>query len=223
MNKRNIPILKSLKDFNSILNISEILPLPTDTKYGNLTLKYTDIIIITHNLNYLIIQFNELYYVNQKNLNEPKIISPFDQHQLNMILEQIFYWLHKISDNLLSLLWLLEYLKKENKNPKKLNISCIGDFIKNKNSFNNKFLKHFDTLKTINTISNIYKHSFINNEINLIQSVYDPIVFALGLHYNNIENDAKFYNENFNDLISNFDLFLKDIKEYIIINKLVDF
>lgn len=59
-------------------------------------------------------------------------------------------------------------------------------------------------LGNLNAVSNAFKHSFINSDINLMGADY-PVVYALGLSRNNLENSPEFYALAFGDIIQDFD------------------
>ncbi|WP_194768698.1 hypothetical protein [Tamlana sp. I1] len=218
MNKIDYPIIESLKKHKSILNASDFLKLPANSVFGNLNLSYHEIVIRVECINDLIIKLYNDFYNLKDYLKSNSMLNPTTVYEQKMQTEQIFYWLRKTADELISLTWLLDFIKKENKNPSKLKVSSIGEFLHNENAFNQELNSHIKTLRTINEISNGFKHSFINSQIHSYQGSEYPVVFAYTLNYNDLKNKPKFHTLELKIVLNDYAIFLKDIKEYIILN-----
>jgi hypothetical protein len=209
------PVLESLKKFKTNLNKEQFIKLPADTPFGNLNLNWMEMIIRIECINEMIVslytEFDALKILAE--LNSDLQSNLIYRHRFYN--EQIFYWLRKTADELISLISLLEFNDNKKVFPKKIEISSIGEFLKEECIFNDEFTKFKNFLITLNEISNGFKHSFINSQANAYIGSEYPVVFALTLHYNNLKNKPKFYSLNLRDVLIQYDEFLKHSKEFI--------
>ncbi len=129
--------------------------------------------------------------------------------------EQIFYWLRKSADEIISIFSIVNHLKKNGSYLLKIKLSSIGEFLDTKNPFDNDLLVHTSTLKTLNEISNGFKHSFINSQIHNYHGSEYPVVFAYILRYNTLSNAPVFHTLDLRQVLIDYNLFLVDAKKIL--------
>jgi uncharacterized protein Veg len=209
------PIIESLKKHNEILNDNQFLSLPNDTPFGNLFLSWVEIIQRTDRINDLIIELYTDFDIIKQNRGKinPDVSSLF--YKQKFLTEQIFYWLRKTADELIGLIFILDFNQKNKVFPIKIGINSIGHLLHKKDYIPGLYDGFKDYLKIVNEISNGYKHSFINSQAHSYHGENYPVVFALTLDYNNLKNQPNFLSYKFSDILENYNLFLGDIKIFI--------
>jgi hypothetical protein len=209
------PLIESLKTHNEILMDKQFLPLPKETPFGNLFLSWLEILQRTDRINDLIIDlYNDFEIIKQnKGVVKQDISSLF--YKQKFLTEQIFYWLRKTTDELISLIYILDFNKKKNAFPTKIEINSIGSLLKKEVYIPELFDDFKKILKILNEISNGYKHSFINSQAHTYHGENYIVIFALTVDYNNLKNQPKFHSYKFSDVIENYNMFLSEVKLYI--------
>ena len=93
----SVPQINTGKHPQQFLNVSQILPLPSDTPFGNFALKYLKIVGRIDQVNSLIQDvFSSFSLAHQSQGFDEN----FFRHQL--IAEEVIYWLRKTADELIS-------------------------------------------------------------------------------------------------------------------------
>jgi hypothetical protein len=127
--------------------------------------------------------------------------------------------LRMISDELISLLYILEKHKIDGDYPKKIKISSIGELLtehKKEESTKLLFFKPFiEFLEDINIVSNSYKHSFINSDILFYKQLNEPIVYAGKNDFNNFDRPRTLISIPLKEIIQKFNKMFKKYKEHI--------
>lgn len=156
--------IEILKLRNENLNKKHFLKLPHDTPYGNLNLKWVDVVERFDSINDLILELEKYFKIiniKDADVETANLISIFF-HKEKFAIEQIFYWLRKSADELISLLYVLDYHNLNNDYPTKIKIDCIGLLLIS-TDFYTEFVCTYNHLLTIlNEVTNAYKHSFLN-------------------------------------------------------------
>jgi len=214
MKSSNPPVIEVLKKHGVPLNGIDLLKLPTNSVFGNLSLSYLEIILRVEWANNLIERLHENYELVLNNFDQSFSSEPLVFFEHKMIIEQIISCLRKTADELISLSWLLDELKS-NSHPDKIKISCIGDLLKTPTVFGKGIEKHCKILKEINEISNAFKHSFINSQFHSIYNPETPTVFSYYLKYNNLKNKPSIYQISLESVLIDFSNFLKEMKNYL--------
>jgi hypothetical protein len=211
------PILESLKKYKTHFNKEQFISLNPDCNFGNLNLNYMQLVIRIECVNSQIIDLYQKFYTEKyKRENEGFGMSNLDESYLDiMITEQIFYWLRKTTDEIISLISLCTDYKRNGEYPKKIKVSSIGEFLNLKTPFIEVLEKNKDLLKLLNEISNTFKHSFINPQIMAYKGSEYPVVFAYNLHYNDLKSEAKFIRIELKKFLNDYDKFLFEVKNYI--------
>ncbi|OAB30535.1 hypothetical protein SAMN05444395_11113 [Flavobacterium fryxellicola] len=215
--KMEYPILESLKKYKTHFNAEQFISLNPDSDFGNLNLIWTQIVVRIECVNTQIIDLYQTFYIEKaKRESEGFAINNLDESYMDiMITEQIFYWLRKTTDEIISLTSLSTDFENNGTYPKKIKVSSIGEFLKLKTPFIGVIEKHKDLLKLLNEISNTFKHSFINPQIMAYIGSEYPVVFAYNLHFNDLKNQGNFIQIELKKFLNDYDIFLLDIKEYI--------
>jgi hypothetical protein len=133
--------------------------------------------------------------------------------------EQIIYWLRKITDEFISLIYLLKQFKINGIYPDKIKISSIGALLNSLKNDNELLYddvnKHVEFLSLLNDISNGFKHSILNAQTHNYRGVDEPVVFAL-VAFNDSVNIPKFHQVSLRYLLSSFNDFLELVKVVLI-------
>lgn len=215
-----IPLIQTLKPYEEEFNVKYFLSLPVNTPYGNLNLTYTEIVIRIECLNELITSLYEEYSSLEDLIKIRGGWFKSDEgfkHKFQT--EQIVYWLRKITDEFISLIYLLKQLKITGNYPEKIKISSIGALLKSlKNDeelLYDSVKKHVKFLNLLNDISNGFKHSILNAQTPNYRGVDEPVVFAL-VAFNDSLNIPKFHQVSLRHLLSNFCDFLESVKMVLI-------
>jgi hypothetical protein len=206
----NVPKINTGKQSQQVLHVSQLLPLPSDTPFGNFALKYLKIVSRIDQVNALILNvFSSFLLAHQSQGFGEDLF----RHQL--IAEEVIYWLRKTADELISLQYVLCIQEETGQFPTKIEVDCIGLLNHCKaQDFKQNFLNHLSLLNILNEVSNAYKHSFVNSKISSIGNE-EPYVLALALKRNDLGNQPEFHSVRFAELITGFDSFFQDSVEML--------
>ncbi|RKS02873.1 hypothetical protein [Flavobacterium sp. 102] len=190
-----------------------------NTEFSNLTLKWVEIIQRIDNVNLLIKElFHDFDLINTKmsdNVIEDSVLKTPLFYRQKFLTEQIFYWIRKTLDEMIAMIYVLEYLKKTNKYPTNIKIESIGHLIGSKEFIVDIKDKHLNILKIINNISNTFKHSFLNSEIHNHLGELDPLVFSYGFKNNDMEKEMVFTAYKIEDVIVELNKLITDLISHI--------
>jgi hypothetical protein len=207
-----IPTINRKATYPGFLHVNDMIPFNANIPYANLLSKYVDIIKRIDNIN---IKIKSAYESYQKNITDKP---PFQLANLNehcFIIEEIIYWLRKTADELIAIMYVCKYFEKNQTHPNKIKFEKIDDLLKNQNSeLSIIFVSYLRSLENLNSISNAYKHSFVNSQLNIIGE-FEPIVPALSLLYNNTTNPIKFYSIELAKIINDFSDFFVFTDNYL--------
>ena len=220
MNKK-FPIIEALKEYKTDFHALQFLSLDSNSPFGNLTLSWIEIVTRIECVNDLIITLYTDFEDLHNQLRQTQFSTLDRNYRQKFYTEQIFYWLRKTADDLISLISVLTDYKTQNSYPKKIKISSIGEFLKStksSNVFNGDFDKFKPYLQKLNEISNCFKHSFINLQISNLLGLEYTVVHALALQYNDLSNQEKFYSLELRQVLDEYDNFLAYTKKYIKLN-----
>lgn len=205
----NIILIDNGKQPNEPMNAKLMFLLPVETSYGNFQLKLLKIINRLDEANRRIIE-SVLFWEKAKE----GILYTYEAHIFAN--EQAIYLIRRTCDEIISLIWCLNYWKNNNHSyPIKIKYDCIGKVVnQNKESVMTPFKENLEVLEEINKISNAYKHSFINSDLDVIGNE-EPCVHALALDYNKLASEPKFCIIELERLIIQFNKFYKDSIEWL--------
>lgn len=175
-----------------------VLPLPARTPFGNFSRKYEQIILRLDHANRTILRI----HADHASMGNTPCSHLLTSHVLQQ--EEVVYWIRRAADELVSLVSVLTQWQSTGSCPRQVPVDCIGAFIdENKHSLT---LDQMAFLNLLNDVSNAYKHSFIHSEISRV-GLDEPVVFALALKRNKLDNDSVFYCVRLNDIITGFNVF----------------
>ncbi len=191
-------------------NIQIILPFPSETPFGNLALKYMKIISRLDEANRKIAESYQFWRIAR----DESILSvnAFERHIY--CYEEAIYMMRRAADELVSLIYFMDYFKKEGIYPDKIKIDCLGAVKLNQDKSIQPYTEHTDLINILNDISNAFKHSFINSDINVIGDIA-PRINALGLRHNNLSDKEVYYDVTFEDLIEKYNNFFSDCQKWL--------
>lgn len=202
-----VPQIDNGKRPEDLLNIISLPRLPSNTPYGNLLLKGMDIVRRIDRVNIEIRRvFTSYVHPSKQDIND--LSQDLQEHQFYA--EQIVYWLRKTADEIISFAYVIDQRNRTRIWPKSIQIDSISTLKKNPSEpLRLLFQPHEVFLSTLNEVANAFKHSFINTDMTLMGSEC-PVVFALGLKYNKLSNEPKFYSVSFADMVIAFSAFYKE-------------
>lgn len=212
---QHIPKVSNGKLPNEPYNVNLGCWLPADTPYGNFSLK---LMKISSRIDRINLHIQDAYRAwNAITADLPRMILPavFDQQVYSM--EEAVYNMRRICDELISLVWCLSEWEIKNEWPKKIGKDCIGVALngsRDDSAVNKVFSPHYELLKTLNNVSNAFKHSFINTDHTLIGK-NEPCIHALGLERNELAFKPKFYNVSISQLVNDFDKMYQDAFSWV--------
>ncbi|MFU1909956.1 hypothetical protein ACLQ8Z_09700 [Bordetella hinzii] len=180
--------------------------LPPDTPYGNLTLKLMKLIGRIDEANRRLAESQSFWKIAIT-----PVIHPNAAERHHYAIEQAIYLMRRAADDLIALIFCLSEWQVSGDFPKEIRIDCIGRLIDDRNAATLPALyePHLSMLRLLNEISNAYKHSFIQTDINLIGRD-EPVVYALGLDYNKLKSGAAFFNASLSSMVTDFTRFYRD-------------
>jgi hypothetical protein len=190
-----------------------------ENQFSNFNLKWIEIIQRTNNVNILIKElFQDFCLINTK-LSDDLIYDSYIKSSMfykqKFLTEQIIYWIRKTLDEMISIIYVLEYLKTENEYPTQIKIESIGLLIGSEGFIEDIKIRHLNLLKIINNISNTYKHSFQNSEIHSHFGEFDPLVFSYGLKKNHLKKEMTFTSYKMEDIIIELNKLIGDLISHI--------
>ena len=183
------------------LNVTQMLPLPADTPFGNLAAKFMMILERLDHVNGIVQQVFGTY--------EAAKATPLGRLSIMhhaLLAEETVYWMRKTADEVIGLVAFLAEREAAGKWPTSLAPFPIADVLKKPPAW---VRAHLSFLSLLNEVSNAYKHSFVNSDLNLIGRD-EPGVYALALRNNNLEeNEPRLHNIRFAELVTRFDSFFQ--------------
>jgi hypothetical protein len=146
-------------------------------------------------------------------LKGPIASSPIEE--LSYLLEEIAYWFRKTADELIGLSFLCEARLRGAPLPTSVDVDCIGALLRGGHSALQAYYSiHLPHLRSLNDISNAYKHSFINSDLNAMGRD-EPVLYALTLQRNDLRNQPSFAGVALGAVVHAFDAFFQAGRSYI--------
>ncbi len=207
-----VPTIHVGGQHQDVLNASQLLALPPDTPYGNLALKWLKIVarLIRSNREIAIAYGLHGQAVSSSGPSASQILE-----ELPQLLEEIAYWLRKSADELIGLSFLCEALLRGERLPTSVDVDCIGTLLGGSHqALLTQYSPHLSHLQSLNDISNAYKHSFINSDLN-IMGRDEPVLYALTLQRNDLSKKQSFVGVGLGGTVRHFDAFFQSAKAYI--------
>jgi hypothetical protein len=205
------PVMEALKAFNGYYTDDD-MRLDAYTPYGNLTLTYMEIVINIDLVNEEVVSIYKAFNDHkQKSLKGPVISNPQDSFRYRFQMEQVIYWLRKIADQLISMLYILRQKQETGDYPKQILVASIGKLLSMKEDEKEELKVHFKLLKILNEIFNAYKHTLVNAQLHGHRGLNEPVVFALAAQ-NMSSKQPNFHVVGFKSILDNYNLFLTDVK-----------
>ncbi|MDX3907463.1 MAG: hypothetical protein QHC78_17370 [Pigmentiphaga sp.] len=180
--------------------------LPPNTPYGNLTLKLMKLIGRIDEANRRLAEVECFWAIAIS-----PVLHPNAAERHHYAIEQAIYLMRRAADDLIALISCLSDWKAEGDYPKRIQVDCIGFLLAEKNAPKRLPLydSHLSMLRLLNEISNAYKHSFVQTDINLIGRD-EPVAYALALDYNKLESGVQFFDAPLSSMVGDFTQFYKD-------------
>jgi len=185
----------------------DLVPLPPDSPYGNLSLKGLHIV-------------NRLVRTNRR-LDDVEttwraLNGPFDptaaaegMHH-RFCVDEVVVHLRRTVDELIALLWVLQERADKGSWPRRVLVDSIGTAQAKGGGRLLKLLRSHDRfLLTLNDIANAHKHSFIDSDFQAV-GLREPCVVALALKQNKLESDPTPYIVVLDSMIAAFNAFYMD-------------
>lgn len=200
-----VPKIQIKKTSGEFFNVTDLALLPAHTPFGNLSLKYH---LIAERLDYVNQLIRDTFEAYEKAMayHSFALAGVYDSR---LLAEQLIYWLRKTADELLALIWVLSERQLKGSYPDKVKLDSIGRLLGEK-SIPVSVKAHEQFLELLNEVSNAYKHSFINSDINLMGQ-NEPVINALALKNNDLKNPAQFHSISLREIIVRFNEFFLSV------------
>ena len=193
------------------INAGDLFRLPTETPFGNLTLKLFKIIARVDEINLKIVDVFNYWKLFPK--DQPDINNSYSRGIMSI--EFSLYLMRVVADEMISLYYVLSYFEINDKFPKIIKMDRIGMALHQDGLFDKSpFVGNKKTLEVLNEISNAFKHSFVNSDINYIGKA-SPCVFALDMKYNKTSSGVKFHVEPFDKLVVDYSVFYNNMFDWL--------
>ena len=155
---------------------SALFWLPTDSPFGNLQLK---LIKLRERASHINLRIDQAWSEWRELTSE---VTGGGQHE-PLIIEEAMYSIRRMTDELLSIRWLLDEQQRTGAFPIKLAVESIDGALRRAE----KLVEgHREFLTFCNMVSNAYKHSFLQSDLSLV-GADEPCVFARRLPRNDLE------------------------------------
>ena len=202
-----IPQINIGRQHGEPLNITQMFPLPIDTPFGSLAVKFMTVLGRLDHVNGTIQEVFRTHEAAKANrLGRLSV-----RHHM-LLAEEVVYWMRKTADEIIGLVAFLAERQSTGKWPTKLAPFPIADVLKRPPAW---VRPHLAFVARLNEVSNAYKHSFVNSELNLIGRD-EPGVYALALKDNDLDNHApELHNIRFAELVTRFDAFYQGACEQL--------
>jgi hypothetical protein len=199
-------------EYQEVLHTTQMISLPSQTSFGNFYLKWTKIISRLIRLNRMI---REAYHLHSLAICSTQHFTPSPIEELPYFLEEIVYWLRKTADELIGLSFLCDAQICSGSLPNKVDVDSIGELLNGSHSvLQTQFVSHLDYLRLLNDISNAYKHSFINSDLN-VMGRDEPVLFALTLQRNDLSKKEALVWFGLGEVVLSFNAFFQTAKGYL--------
>lgn len=206
---KEVPFINCGKQPGECMHVMHLLPLPSSTAYGNLTLKWWKIVQRLEHVNVRIKELNLRHRLKYEAIAGNHLYQGLMDEL--MTADEVVFWLRRTVDELISLNYLKETFLASGKMPSKIKIDCISNLLDQDKMLCALKERHSDFLTELNEVSNAHKHSFINSDINYVGSE-ESHVFAVALERNDLKNKPKFYAVPVRKIVESFNLFYEDAK-----------
>jgi hypothetical protein len=125
--------------------------------------------------------------------------------------EQVIYWLRKTVDELVSLAYILDEWERSGSCPNSVQLDCIDHLTRRPSKELRDLFKPYESfMSKLNEVSNVFRHSFINTDLDLVGSEY-PVAFALGLKRNKLSHTKVFHEVPFARIVEGFSELYKQV------------
>ncbi len=207
----NIPQIKIGKSPGTFLNAALSFWLPPNTPFGNLTLKHFKIITRLDRANALLQQIYQIHPVLLS--TEVSVMNGYESYYYSI--EELIFHLRRAADEMISMYSLLIDFEKRGSYASQVSMDNIGALLHNEQIKSNPpFVEHLTLLEQLNEISNAFKHSFVNSDINLI-GAQEPCVHALALKFNKLEKGIVFHNMALREVVEGYNNFYIEINSWL--------
>ena len=106
-------LIESLKKHKRYINAAELVPLPSDTRFWNLSLSYTWLVNRFDYINELIIEmYDHFEEIKKDSMNPQMHTDPIFHAKHSFYIEELVYWLKKSTDEIIGLIYILEKFKE---------------------------------------------------------------------------------------------------------------
>jgi hypothetical protein len=209
-----VPPVENGKMPHEPLNATHGFYLPTDTPYGNLTLKLFKIIQRLDHVNLRIQKLNGWFERRGQPYAAGMLMEYLYAAEDAYLGDEIIFWLKRTVDELIALVYLKNYWVEHGRGyPQKLKISYIGALLNRKDPVAGRmrpaFSKHFDFFNKLNSLANAHKHSFVGTDLS-ITSAAEPHIFALEMYLNDSRKPVELHAVPVRAVVKSFNEFYRD-------------
>lgn len=211
----DIPYLDTLLGPTEMLNIKHILPLATDTPYGNLQTSWITLLNDISVINELIQKTNQDHASLRAHLQAPPEIMEqglLTRQRANA--EGLCQLIKTLIDRLIMLTAVVTFEKANGTYPDKITPSSIGEFLNTKEGeFCDGALDTYRPILTrINTVANALKHTFLNLQSSSIINSQTPGITVFYQHKNDSKKGQRLDYLIFSNLVKETNQFAVEVK-----------
>lgn len=189
------------------------LPLPTQTTYGDFALKWVDMIARLNESNRQIIASYETWDSTKTGHICDSMGDVFNRHRFST--EYAVFGMRRVADEIVALLWCLETQEATGKYPSHVKAESIGRAFKiGYQGPDGLLARHESLLRTLNDLSNAFKHSFVQSDV-VRASTDEPVVVALNLKDAKLANGKQFYTVLLASLVGDYDHFFRETRDWL--------
>lgn len=194
-------------------NAGQLLPLPTQTTYGNFALKWVDMIARLNESNRQIIASYETWDSTKTGHICDSMGDVFNRHRFST--EYAVFGMRRVADEIIALLWCLEIQEATGEYPSHVKAESIGRAFKiGYQGPDGLVARHEVLLRTLNDLSNAFKHSFVQSDV-VRAGTDEPVVVALNLKDAKLANGKQFYTVSLASLVGDYDHFFRETRDWL--------
>lgn len=211
-----VPYLDALLAPTERLHVKHILPLATDTQYGNLQTSWITLLADISAINIIIQKTNQDHALLREFLvgpgKVPKQQGLYTAQRKNA--EQLSQALKTLVDHFIMLLAVVSYDFMNGEYPKKIKPNSIGEYLNMQTGqfCDGKLDKYRPTLIRLNTVANALKHTFLNLQSSSIINKNTPGVIVFYQQNNDTKKGSAFEYILFSNTVKEINRFTYDAK-----------
>ncbi len=200
------------KDLIEKRHIDHIVRLPSNTPFGNLCLSK---MAIESRIGYINIKLVSICAPFPLKLNAG-IVPDFLPQLIDIPTEEVVYLIRRSTDDLICLWALLSHFTEKGCYPTRIKCDHVGAFCEEIKKYGDthEFADHQNWLQTLNEVSNAYKHSIMQRQLQVL-STREPTVLVMIFKRNDSSNPHDFKRMSLAELVAGFEKFYQCVNLWL--------